>query len=146
MNFNLPHIYKVNANTERESYNKVNSENLPELKIAPPKKFGGPGNVWSPEDLFVATVANCFLMTFKAVSSLSKLEWISLECSAEGKLDRVDNQLQFTEIKLNAKLNLPADGNKERAIRLLHKAEQNCLVTNSIKTKVTLEAEANFAE
>lgn len=138
MQFDLPHKYNVTANAESGSDYKVASEDLPEIKVAPPKIFGGPGNIWSPEEMFVATIANCFLMTFKAVSSLSKLEWISLECNAEGTLDRIDNKLQFTEVKLNAKLKLPQNGNNERATRLMHKAEQNCLVTNSIKTQVTL--------
>lgn len=142
MKYQLPHNYKVIATAEREGEYKVSADDLDDIKVAPPKNFGGPGNIWSPEDMFVATVANCFLMTFKAVSSLSKLEWISLECGAQGILDKVDNKLQFTEVKLNAKLELPHNGNKERAIRLMHKAEQNCLVTNSLKTKVILEAEA----
>lgn len=138
MDFNLPHIYNVKAKAVKDGEYKFSADNLHEIEVAPPKNFGGPGNVWSPEDLFVATVANCFLMTFKAVSNLSKLDWISLECKAEGKLERVDSKLQFTEIILNATLILPADGNEERAIRLIHKAEQNCLVTNSIKGEVKL--------
>ena len=72
MNFNLPHSYKVNANAVKDGLYKVSAENLHEIETAPPKNFGGPGNIWSPEDLFVATVADCFLMTFKAVSSSIK--------------------------------------------------------------------------
>ena len=54
--------------------------------------------------------------------------------------------MQFTEVILNASIKNSRGGNKERAIRIMHKAEQNCLVTNSIKTKVVLNAEVEFAE
>ena len=96
--------------------------------------------------MFVATVADCFLMTFKAVSTLSKLDWVSLDCKADGVLDREDSKLQFTEITLHAILRIKEGGNEERALRIMHKAEENCLVTNSIKTKVNLNAKVEFVE
>ncbi|MCB0732484.1 MAG: OsmC family protein [Ignavibacteriae bacterium] len=145
MNFNIPHSYKVTANAIKDKTYKVSAENLPIIETAPPKNFGGPGNIWSPEDLFVATIANCFLMTFKAVSTLSKLDWLSLDVNAEGILDRVDSKLQFTEVIIKAFLKIPKDGNEERAIRIMHKAEQNCLVTNSLKTNVTLKPSVIFS-
>lgn len=146
MNFNLPHSYKVNANAVKDGRYKVSAENLHEIETAPPENFGGPGNIWSPEDLFVATVANCFLMTFKAVSTLSKLDWLSLDVDAEGILDKVDSKMQFTEVVLNTTLKIQEGGNSERAIRIMEKAEQNCLVTNSIKTKVRVNAKVEFVE
>ncbi len=145
-NFTLPHIYKVETNAVKDGIYKISSENLPTFQTAPPKNFGGPGNVWSPEDMFVATIADCFLMTFRAVSTLSKLDWVTLECKAEGILDKEDSKLQFTEVILKATLKIKQGGNEERAIRLMHKAEQNCLVTNSIKTKVVLNANVKFIE
>ncbi len=146
MNFNLPHSYKVNANAVKDGIYKVSAENLNDIETAPPSNFGGPGDIWSPEDLFVATIANCFLMTFRAVSTLSKLDWISLEVNSDGILDRVDSKLQFTEVILNATLKIQEGGNEERAIRIMHKAEQNCLVTNSIKTKVKLNPTVEFVD
>jgi peroxiredoxin-like protein len=145
-NFNLPHSYKVTANAVKDGTFKVSGDNLPAIETAPPKNFGGPGNIWSPEDLFVATIANCFLMTFKAISALSNLDWISLDVNAKGVLDKVDSKLQFTEVELNAVLKIPNGGNEERAIRIMHKAEQNCLVTNSIKAKVNLTPSVIIAD
>jgi len=143
-NFTLPHIYQVQTSAVKDGVYSVSAENLPTIETAPPNNFGGPGNIWSPEDMFVATVADCFLMTFRAVSTLSKLDWVSLECKADGVLNREDSKLQFTEITLNATLKLKVDGNEERALRIMHKAEQNCLVTNSIKTNVMLNAKIEF--
>ena len=71
-----------------------------------------------------------------AVSNLSKLDWKTLECTADGILDRIDGKIQFTEITIHAILKADKGLNKDRAIRIMEKAEKNCLVSNSIKTKV----------
>ena len=62
-------LYKVEANSVKDGSYSVFAENLSTIETAPPKNFGGPGNIWSPEDMFVATVADCFLMTFAISSS-----------------------------------------------------------------------------
>jgi len=146
LNFNLPHSYEVSANAIKDGTYTVRAEHLQAIETAPPKNFGGPGNIWSPEDMFVATIVNCFLMTFKAVSTLSKLDWVDLDVDAEGIIDRDNGKIQFTEVILNATLKIQEGGSEERAIRIMHKAEQNCLITNSIKTKVRLNAKVEFVE
>jgi uncharacterized OsmC-like protein len=48
------------------------------------------------EDLLVASVADCFAITFRAIASASKMEWLDLECSIEGKLERVDRVTKYS--------------------------------------------------
>lgn len=139
-NLNLPHTYHLKSSAiNGESY-IISAENVDDIETAPPKNFGGPGNIWSPENLFVGTVVDCFMMTFRAISGMSKLEWNNLDCTADGILDRIDGVIQFTEITINATLRAPIGTNEERAIRVMEKSEKNCLVSNSIKPKVHLNA------
>lgn len=56
-------------------------------------------------------------------------------------MDRVARVTQFTEIKLAVKLQLSPGSNVAKAERLLEKSEQNCLITSSLKAKVSLQAE-----
>ena len=49
--------------------------------------------------------------------------------------------VRFTQLHLHARLVLPANGDVERAKRLLEKAEKACLVTNSLALAPTLTAE-----
>ena len=44
------------------------SDGLPEVVVTPPPEFGGPAHQWSPEHLFAASVASCFLTTFLAIA------------------------------------------------------------------------------
>lgn len=136
----FPHRYHVSASAETEGNILLKAENLPQLVSAPPAEFGGPGNQWSPEHLLVASVADCFILTFRAVASASKLDWSTLEASAEGVLDRVDRVTQFTAITVRVTLAVPAGTDIEKARKLLHKAEEACLITNSLKASTHLEA------
>jgi organic hydroperoxide reductase OsmC/OhrA len=134
----LPHHYRVEAHGDVEGEVRLASGGLPALASAAPAEFGGPGDRWSPETLLVGAVADCFILTFRAIARASKLSWTSLRCEVEGTLDRVT---QFTGFRVRAALRIPAGGNEEQARRLLAKAEQACLVTNSLKGGAQLEAE-----
>ena len=141
----FPHRYSVVAAAGAEGDVNLEGERLPPLRSAPPTEFGGPGDRWSPETLLVAAVADCFVLTFRSIAHLSKLSWISLTCDVVGTVDRVERVTQFTGFVVRARLRVPVGTNEEQARRLLAKAEETCLVTNSLKAKSHLEAAVDVA-
>ena len=74
----LPHHYQVNASAEVDGNVVLKADDLPQIITAPPAEFGGPGDQWSPETLLVGAVANCFVLTFRAIARASKLDWSNL--------------------------------------------------------------------
>ena|SRR3972149_3353433 len=137
----FPHRYSVAAVASVEGDVLLEGDRLPSLASAPPAEFGGPGDRWSPETLLVAAIADCFVLTFRAIAGASKLPWTSLRCDVEGTLDRVERVIQFTGFLVRASLRVPAGTNEEQARRLLARAEQSCLITNSLEGTSHLEAE-----
>ena len=137
---NFPHNYVVSAKADATSNVNLSSPGVQDLESAPPAEFGGPGDQWSPESLLVAAVIDCFVLSFRAIAHASKLEWESLDCSANGVLDRVDRKTQFTGFSLTAELVVPAGTDEAKAQRLLQKAEDACLITNSLIADSHLEA------
>ncbi len=135
----LPHDYNSTATATAESLVTASVEGQPELTLAPPSGFGGPGDIHSPEDLQVAAVASCFILSFKAIARASKLEWESLEVSVTGTLAQVERAIQFSTFTTHARLTLPASSSRDKAERLLEKAEQSCFITNSLKGESILE-------
>ena len=111
------------------------------MRSAPPKDFGGPGDAWSPEHLLLASVATCFIFTFRAVAEASKFEFLSLELSVSGTVDRKDGSTRFIDIVLRSRLTLPKGADPERARRLLEKGKNACLVTASLSVPIRLESE-----
>jgi organic hydroperoxide reductase OsmC/OhrA len=88
---------------------------VPELPTAPPSDFDGPGDAWSPEHLLLAAVETCFLFTLRAVARASRIDFMSLDLSAEGTVDRRDGAMRFTEIVLRPRLTLPPGGEADKA-------------------------------
>jgi len=135
-----PHHYKVVAATGADGEISVAGNQLDPIPCAAPAEFGGPGDKWSPETLLTAAVASCFILTFRAIARASKLSWSSLTCQVEGTLERKEGNTKFTEFVVHASLSVPQDTSEERALRLLEKAEESCLVTSSLNGTTHLDA------
>lgn len=135
----FPHHYRAAALLDSEGRVAVSSEGLPTLDTAPPREFGGPGDRWSPETLLVAAVADCFLLSFRAIATASKFDWHSLSCEVVGTLDKVDRVTQFTAFHLTIHLKTANEVDVVRADRLIRRAEQSCLISNSLKAESHLD-------
>jgi organic hydroperoxide reductase OsmC/OhrA len=140
-----PHVYTATASGLPEGTVALNSPRLPEIASAPPPEFDGPGDVWSPETLLCAALADCFVLSFRAVARASKLEWRDVACRVEGVLERVDGVTQFTRYTTYASLKVPLTSDADKARKLLEKAEHVCLVSNSMRGERKLVAEVTIA-
>ena len=135
----FPHHYVVTANADAgNSSVAVNSSGLTTLSTDAPAEFGGPGDAWSPETLLMAAVADCFILSFRAIAHASKVQWQSIDCEATGTLDRVERTNKFTQVNLNVSVNVGQETDEEKLLKVLHKAEDSCLITNSMTAGVSL--------
>jgi len=111
----------------------------PSVEVATPPEFKGHEGIWSPEDLFVASVDSCIMTTFLAFAGRAGLAFERYESEAEGLLEFVDGRFIFTKIVVRPRVALRPGEDKGKAEEILHTAERNCLVSNSIRTEVVLE-------
>lgn len=141
-----PHYYQVNVNWSNDRKGVMCSPELSNpsengcIEVATPPQFpkGIPG-IWSPEHLFTAAVASCFMTTFLAIAENSRLNFKSFSCQAKGKLDNVKGKFQMTEVLIEPVLAIFLDQDRDKAMRILTKTESACLITNSIKATVSME-------
>jgi uncharacterized OsmC-like protein len=133
-----PHRYKAAAQGGAEGVIDTGSPGLESIPAMAPPEFDGPGDKWSPETLLVASVANCFVLTFRSVARASKFEWNSLICEVDGVLDRVDRQTRFTEFYIDITLHLPSGADAHKAHRLCERSKEVCLITNSLTAEKIL--------
>lgn len=141
----FPHCYRVSAEAGVEGDVALSSPGLPGLASQGPTEFGGPGDRWSPETLLVGAVADCFVLSLRAVAQASSFGWTAIRCAAEGKLDRVERITRFTEVVLRVELTIPTDADEAKADRVLDKAKSACLISNSLACPVTLEKQIRRA-
>lgn len=142
-----PHFYNVQIQWSNDRKGVMCSPELSNssdqmngcIEVAAPPEFpkGIPG-IWSPEHLFTAAVSSCLMTTFLSIAENSKLEFSSFQCNSKGKLDQVDGKFLMTEVILEPTVTIPHEKDRERAERVLAKAEAACLISNSIKSKVTM--------
>lgn len=142
------HIYNVNINWTKDRKgmmcspelikNETNETNCIEV-ATPPQFSSGMPNIWSPEHLFTAAVSSCLMTTFLAIAEYSKFDFISFKCRSKGVLDKVDGKFIMTEVQMFPVIEISNMGQTERAIRILEKSEKACLISNSIKSKVTMD-------
>lgn len=143
------HIYNVNISWTQdrkgmmcspELQNKqVNEANC--LEVATPPEFEkGIPNIWTPEHLFTAAVSSCLMTTFLAIAEYSKLEFVSFKCSSKGILEKVDGKFMISEVYLFPEVVITDESKRSRTERVLEKSEKACLISNSITSKVTMEA------
>ena len=136
---NPVHYYNTNIKWDEGRIGTLSSETLDSFKVATPPEFPkGVPNTWSPEHLYVASINTCLMTTFLAIAENSKLEFITFSSESKGKLEKVDGKYIMSEIELIPEIKVKSERDKERAERIIAKAEEHCLISNSVKTKIIL--------
>ena len=141
-----PHTYSAAAAGNPVGLVEVTASQLPTIQSAPPPEFDGPGGVWSPETLLCAALADCFILTFRAVSRAAKLNWLHLDCRVDGVLERVERTSQFTRFSNIVNLIVSPGTDVGAARKLLEQAEHGCLIANSLRAARSLTAEVSARE
>ncbi|HEU4731123.1 MAG TPA: OsmC family protein [Kofleriaceae bacterium] len=108
------------------------------IAAGPPPQFGGSDDVWSPEELLVAAALECLWTTFEAYARREALAVQDWSGTGVAVLDKGSPVPRFSSITLRVEL-LVAASDVERAHRLLHTAEQRCIISNALSVPVTLE-------
>ncbi len=140
------HIYNVEITWSKDRKGMMCSPELNEvtnpsgcIEVATSPEFpkGIPG-IWSPEHLFTAAVSSCLMTTFLSIAENSKLDFVSFKCSSKGKLEKVDGKFMMTEVLLEPVVVVRNESDTERALKVLQKSELNCLISNSVRSKVVM--------
>ena len=127
------HEYRVKIDWKKERIGDLVIEGKPQVQVASPPEFEGPEGIISPEDLFVASAASCFMTTFIAFTKKMHFEYKAFTCEGIGTLERVEKGFQFTKILLKTLVTVESEELKTKAERALELSAKYCLVSNSMK-------------
>jgi len=141
------HFYNVSVKWDKDRIGNLSSPELnSEITVATPPEFPkGVAGIWSPEHLLVAAVNSCLMTTFLSIAEHSRLEFTTFTSHATGKLETVDGKLSISEIELKPVLTIINESDKDKALRILNKSEEVCLISNSIKSMIILIPEVKVA-
>ena len=144
----MEHIYEVSVNWQMERKGVLSSPVLNSTieVVTPPQFPKGINGIWSPEHLFVAAINSCLMTTFLSIAENSKLEFTGFESKALGKLEMSDGKYMVSEVVLMPVVSIKNVEQKERAEKVLQKSEANCLISNSVKTKIVFKSEIKISK
>jgi organic hydroperoxide reductase OsmC/OhrA len=115
--------------------NRLKDKNCDELSMNIPPEFGGTGGTYSPEDIYALSLMNCYLATFKYIAEKSKLIYESISGEAVLTVGKGDQKSLWME-KISITIKLIGCANPERALMLMEKTKTQCMIINSVNTKV----------
>lgn len=110
------------------------------LLTAAPEYLGNP-EITNPEELMVAALSSCHMLTFLAMAAMKNLVVDNYKDEATGILAKNSaGKMALTEVTLRPKVTF--SGNQPDAATLEqmhHKAHDNCFIANSVTTDVKVE-------
>ncbi|HKU54392.1 MAG TPA: OsmC family protein [Rhizomicrobium sp.] len=115
-----------------------NSQETVIVSAAPAYK--GDGSKPDPEDLLVAALSSCHMLSFLAIAAKKKLTVHSYQDEASGFLENDNGKLWITRVILRPKVVIDADA--EILAHIHHLAHEACFIANSVKTQVSVEPQS----
>ena len=138
----MAHTFQVEARWQEGLRGEIQASGASvTVPFAVPKEFGGPGGEWTPEHFFSSAVASCVMATFLSMAQMSKLVIASYQSRGTCTMEKAEGGgFKITGVTLEPRITVPAEKDRERAQRLIEKAEKMCPVSNSIKCPVAVKA------
>jgi organic hydroperoxide reductase OsmC/OhrA len=130
--------YTNDLTWEKARRGKTSAPSKPPMEIGSPPEFKGEAGVWCPEELLVAALNGCLMLTFIALAQGKGVQFVAYESAAEGSLENVNGKFQITEVSVAPSVVLKSDGDLETARTIMGQVEEHCFISNSIKAKVKL--------
>lgn len=128
--------YKTSLKWVEGKSGTLSSTGKTSFKVASPPEFKGEAGVWTPEDLFVASVETCHMTTFLTFAERKHLKILSYQSHANGVLEFVNDEYRFTRIVLFPTVVVSDSVSEKEVYTLLREAHKHCLVANSIASIV----------
>ncbi|HKD26585.1 MAG TPA: OsmC family protein [Xanthobacteraceae bacterium] len=117
----------------------------PNIVVGSPPEFKGEPDIWTPEELLVGSLNTCIMLTFLSIAQARGLTPASYESEAEGLLENVEGKFRLTEVTVRPHITVKGEGEIERAREIIERAEDECFISNSVKSKVKIVAEFSGA-
>lgn len=142
------HLYKATLVWTGEnagptmSYQSYSREYRVELPGKPPftgsadPTFLGDGKLYNPEDLLLAALSACHMLSFLALAAREKLLVRSYRDEAVGTMAIKDGKMRFVSVLLHPHVVIAEPDKLERAKALHTRAHAECFIANSVNFPV----------
>jgi len=120
---------------------EVAFEGRPSLSVAAAPQYRGDPSRLNPEELFVAALASCQLLTYLALAPRAGVTVLAYDDRPSGTLTMVEKRMRMAEVVLRPRITIDAATDEAKARALVETAHAGCFIANSVRTSVRLEPE-----
>jgi organic hydroperoxide reductase OsmC/OhrA len=117
----------------------------PTLRGSADAMFRGDGALHNPEDLLVAALSSCHLLSYLAHAARAGLHVVAYEDASSGTMEFAGGGGRFTEVTLRPTVTIAAGADEALALRLHEKAHHDCFIASSMNFPVRHEATVHIA-
>lgn len=117
----------------------LSCEGKPDIAVACPPEWGGHPGIWSPEDLFVASLEVCTMTTFLFLIERMRGRILSYESTATGTAQMVEGVFLFRDVVIRPRVLVPSEEDLDKASKAFGDCALWCLVTKSVRCEVRVE-------
>jgi organic hydroperoxide reductase OsmC/OhrA len=117
----------------------------PSLDVSAAPQYRGDPSKANPEELFLASLASCQMLTYLAGAARAGIELLAYEDHAVATLAIAERKMRVTEVLLRPRITIAAGSDAERARDLVEAAHEGCFIANSVACAVRTEPEVLIA-
>jgi organic hydroperoxide reductase OsmC/OhrA len=110
----------------------VDPDGKPPIPGSAGAQFLGDDSRYNPEDLMLASLAECHLLSYLALTTKAGIRITSLTVEASGVLASIDGKMRFRTAKISARTEVELALHVARATELHRTAHESCFMSNSV--------------
>jgi organic hydroperoxide reductase OsmC/OhrA len=137
------------ATSSYESYSRDHLIEVPGKPLLPGSAdavFRGDSSRHNPEDLLVASLAACHMLTYLAEAARAGVHVVAYADDASGTMQLHNGKMRFTEVSLRPQVVIATDSDLAQAKRLHQQAHEDCFIANSVNFPISCDARVSVAE
>ncbi len=124
----------------------ITAPGKPVIKGSADPAFRGQKERWNPEELLVASLSECHMLTYFSLCARERIVVTAYEDRATGTMTEEPGHTgRFTEVVLAPVVTITDPEQAERAAALHHEANQACFIARSVNFPVLHKPETRIA-
>lgn len=120
---------------------RVEFDGRPPLDVSAAPAYRGDPSRLNPEELFVASLASCQLLTYLALAPRAGVTVLAYDDRPVGTLAMVERKMRMSDVLLRPRITVAAATDVEKARALVERAHDGCFIASSVRCSVRVEAE-----
>ncbi|MDY7544480.1 MULTISPECIES: OsmC family protein [unclassified Cryobacterium] len=115
----------------------IAGDGLPSIAASSDPAFRGDPSRWNPEQLYVASIAQCHMLWYLGLAAKSGVTVVGYEDRPTGlMIEEANGAGQFDNVTLHPIVTITADSDADVAEELHHRVADYCFIARSVQTPI----------